>query len=128
MKRIESIQDQMNGTVTYELPDGRYARFDARAVREFGLAALAREYGIEMPTERVPVIQYGRRVGTLPPDFDIAFARSNSFLYDVRPGDLKREGDGWVADRTLGASDLDCLVGFVRDPVGQSTPESSDVP
>lgn len=115
MKRIEDIGDEMQGFVTYELPDGRYARFDVRAVREHGLAAMAKEYGITMPTERVPVWQYGRRVGTVPGDFDIAFARSNHFLYDVRPGDLKREGDHWVADRTLGASDLDCLVGFVRD-------------
>lgn len=115
MKRIESPMDYARGTVTYDVGNGRYATFDARAVERFGLATLLKEYGVEMPTERVPVFQYGRRIGTLPPDFDLAFARSNSFMYDVRPGDLTRDGDKWVVGRTMGASDIDCVVGFIRD-------------
>lgn len=116
MRRIESPLDHERGTVTYELPDGRWATFDARAVQQFGLARLMEAEGVTMPTERVPVVQYGRRIGTLPPDFDPAFARSISFMYDPRPGDLRREGDAWVVGRTMGASDIDCVAGFVRDP------------
>jgi hypothetical protein len=115
MKRIESIMDDARGTVTYEIGDGRWATFDARAVREYGLAKMMEAYGVEMPTERVPVIQYGRRIGTMPPDFDPATARSISFMYDVRPGDFTRTDEGWVVGRTIGASDVDCVAGFVRD-------------
>jgi hypothetical protein len=116
MRRIESPMDYARNTVTYELPDGRYATFDAHAVERYGLAALLREYDVEMPTKRVPVFQYGRRIGTLPPDFDPRFARSNSFMYDVRPGDFTREADAWVVGRTMGASDVDCVIGFIREP------------
>jgi hypothetical protein len=115
MKKVESYSDLMNETVTYEIGDGRYITFDARTVREFGLAEVARACGVKVPTERVPVMQYGRRVGTVPGDFDLSFARSRSPFYDVRLGDLVREGDVWVAARNLGASDLDCLIGFQRD-------------
>lgn len=115
MRRIESPLDHERGTVTYEIGDGRWATFDARAVQRFGLARLLEDYGVEMPTERVPVIQYGKRIGTLPPDFDPAFVRSISFMYDPRPGDFRREGDAWVVGRTMGAGDVDCVAGFIRD-------------
>lgn len=116
MKRIESPLDYSRGTVTYELPDGRWATFDARAVEMVGIGPLLAAYGVEMPTERVPVFQYGRRIGTLPPDFDPSFSRSNSFMYDVRPGDFTRTNEGWIAAKNMGASDVDCVVGFIRDP------------
>lgn len=115
MRRIESPMDHERGTVTYDLGDGRHATFDARMVQEAGLTAVMDAYGVEMPTERVPVMQYGKRIGTLPPDFDPAFARSISFMYDPRPGDFRREGDVWVVGRTMGASDVDCVSGFIRD-------------
>lgn len=115
MRRIENPLDYARNTATYELPDGRYATFDARAVERYGLEVLLKEYDVEMPTERVPVFQYGRRIGTLPPAFDPAFARSISFMYDLRPGDFTRTDQGWVLGRTMGASDVDCVAGFVRD-------------
>ncbi len=115
MKRIESMLDDVRGTVTYDLGNGRYATFDARTVREVGLARLMDAHGIEMPTERLPVIYHGRRVGTMAPDFDPATARSISFMYDVRPGDFRREGNTWVVGRAMGAGDVDCVAGFIRD-------------
>lgn len=115
MKKVESYSDTMNETVTYEIGGGRYITLDAYTVRKFGLAKVMAAYGVEAPTERVPVMQHGCRVGTVPGDFDLAFARSRSPFYDVRPGDLVRQGDAWIAARNLGASDLDCLIGFRRD-------------
>ena len=116
VRKLESPLDHERGTVTYDIGNGRWATFDRRAVEKYGLCRLLEEYGVEMPAERVPVIQYGRRIGTLPPDFDPAFARSISFMYDVRPGDFTRTDDGWVVGRTMGASDVDCVAGFIRDP------------
>jgi hypothetical protein len=115
MKRLEGPLDYERGTVTYELPDGRRATFDARAIRQFGLARLMDAYDIERPTERLPVLYHGRRVGTMAPDFDPASIRSLSFMYDPRPGDFRREGDSWIVGRTVGPGDLDCVAGFVRD-------------
>jgi hypothetical protein len=115
MKRLESPMDEMRRTVTYDIGNGRYCTFDAQAVERYGLARLMEAEGITMPTERVPVIQYGRRIGTMPPDFDPVSARSVSFIYDIRPGDFTRTDEGWVVGRTMGASDVDCVAGFIRD-------------
>lgn len=115
MRRIERVEDQMNGTVTYDLGNGRWATFDARAVQRYGLAALLAAEGVELPTERVPVMQRGKQVGTLPGDFDPLYARSNTFLYDYRPGDFTRNGDTWIAANNLGPGDLEAVTGFVWD-------------
>lgn len=64
---------------------------------------------------RIPVIQYGKQIGTMPEDFNPRNIRSNSFLYDPRPGDFRWENNTWISNRTLGASDVDCVIGFVRD-------------
>jgi hypothetical protein len=117
MNLIESLEDRINGIITYEMQDGRRVALDAYAVREYGLATILREYGLGhlvSAAERISVIQHGRPAGTLPGDFDPFNVKSTSFLYDYRPGDLKRDGNVWIACRTLGASDLDCIPGFVR--------------
>jgi hypothetical protein len=54
---------------------------DGRGIGEVG----------QVPTERVPVIFHGRRVGTLPGDFDAQNVKSLSWLYDPRPDNFKRE-------------------------------------
>lgn len=77
--------------------------------------ANAMSRGKARPTDRVPVMQYGCRVGTLPPDFDPSDIKSRSFLYDPRPGDFRREGDVWIVGRTMGASDIDMVPGFRRE-------------
>jgi hypothetical protein len=66
-------------------------------------------------TERIMVLQHGRRVGSVPPSFDPRAIKSGSFFYDVRPGDFIREGDHWKASRTLGPGDLESVPGFVWD-------------
>jgi hypothetical protein len=104
--------------VTYDLGDGRYATFDAHVVKRYGAAALLREVGAEMPTGRLPVIQCGRRVGTLPAAFEPVTARSTTFMYEPRHGDFRREGDTWVAASNLGPGDLEAVTGFVWDHVG----------
>lgn len=115
MREISS--DPLNATVTYELADGRCVRLDQRAVREYGAARIIRDmgYGHLLPTERVVLMHDGMRVGTLPPDFDPASLKSNSFMYEPRRGDFVRDGDVWIAARTLGPGDLDAVPGFVRD-------------
>jgi hypothetical protein len=116
MRRIESHEDAANGIVTYRLDDGRHVRLDAFAVREYGARVILAAMGIEeKPGERVPVMQHGRRVGTVPSDFDPIFAKSKTWLYDVRPEDFKRTDDGWLASRTLGPGDLEAVAGFRWD-------------
>lgn len=117
MRLIESIEDEIRGVVTYELPNGQRARFDASAAKEYGVAELLRSSGLGefVPTERLAVMHHGKRVGTMPPDFDPGNMRSISMFYDPRPSDFKRDGDVWVAARTLGPGDLDAISGFVRE-------------
>lgn len=112
VSRIESMQNAMNGTATYDLGNGKWATFSAEDVRRYGLARLLEAEGVELPPERVPVMQRGRRVGTVPAGFDPLNARSTTFLYDMRPGDFRRDGDAWVADKTLGPGDLEAVDGF----------------
>jgi hypothetical protein len=66
-------------------------------------------------TEPVPVMQSGRRVGSVPATFDPTKIKSTNWLYDVRPGDFVRDGDTWIANRTLGPGDLEAVPGFVWD-------------
>ena len=71
-------------------------------------------------TEPIPVIQDGRQIGTVPPNFDPALIKSRTRFYSPRPGDFKREGDTWVASGTLGPGDLDAVPGFVRGEKGNT--------
>lgn len=73
-------------------------------------------------TEPIPVFQSGRRIGTLPPSFDPMAIKSTSFFYDPRPGDFKRDGDTWIANRTLGPGDLEAVPGFVWERAAPSKP------
>ena len=72
MTRLESIEDEMNGVVTYELSNGQRLKLNRATVAEHGPAALIRFLGLGhlLPTERAPVMQNGERVGTVAPDFD----------------------------------------------------------
>lgn len=117
MTRLESIEDEVKGLVTYELKDGRRVRLDAFLVKEHGGAEMLRYMGLtdQIPTERVPVMHHGERVGTLPGDFDPLRFESLSWLYDARSDDFRRDGDVWVAVKNLGPADLNAVKGFRRD-------------
>jgi hypothetical protein len=115
MKRIEREEDQRRGTVTYQLDDGRYVTLEANAVQQFGADTLIQWLGLESPAERVPVMQHGRRIGTLPADFEPHNARSRNPACEIRPGDFSREGDAWIVEKTLGSDDQDAIIGFERD-------------
>ncbi len=95
MKRVETEHDRSRNTLTYQLDDGRYVSLDANAVALYGAENLVQWLGLE----RLPVMQQGRCVGTLPKD---AEALDN----------LQREGDDWVAAEHL---DLDTVKEFERD-------------
>jgi hypothetical protein len=71
--------------------------------------------GTVTETKRADVRQHGRRVGTLPPNFDPSAIKSTSFFYDPRPGDFRREEDHWIAARNLGPGDLEAVPGFIWD-------------
>lgn len=117
MIRLESVEDDMQGVLTYRFPNGQCLRVDRHMVQEFGLREIARAMGCDhlLPTERIPVIQDGCRVGTVPGYFEPLAIRSESYFYEPRPGDFVRRGDVWVADRLLGPGDLEAVPGFVWD-------------
>lgn len=66
-------------------------------------------------TDRMPVMQEGRKVGTVPPTFDPTNIRTNSIMYDPRPGDFVWQNDHWVASPMLGDGDLGVVSGFAWD-------------
>lgn len=117
MRKIERIDDDMRGVVTYEIGDGRWITLDARAVREYGLKTILEAHGVELPDERIPVFQDGREIGTVSAYFEPSAIKSTSYFYDVRPGDFKRTKAGWEAARSLGPGDLQAVPDFRwKDP------------
>ena len=115
MRRVESVYDEMNGVVTYELDDGRFVQLDRRTIEMYGLASVLRAHHIEAPdaSKRVAVFQHGKQVGSLPGDFDPLFVKSTNWLYDPRPSDFRRVSDHWEAAWTLGPGDIESVPGFV---------------
>lgn len=64
-------------------------------------------------TARVPVVQEGRRIGTVPHDFNPRRIKSTNWLYDPREGDFRLEDGAWIAARTPGPGDIEAVPGFV---------------
>lgn len=112
MRLKDTEENFRNCTATYELPDGRRLDVDRRVVERYGIREIAKQYGVEMPTERVPVFHHGERVGTVPAEFDPAFIKSKSFFYDPRPGDFTRTSEGWQVSHTMGPGDVASVPGF----------------
>lgn len=117
MKKLDSYEDDRKGVVTYEFENGQRVTLDKSAVREYGISEVLRGMGLGrwLPTKRSVVMQDGLRVGTVPPDFDPTNINSKSVLYDARPGDFRREGDRWIASKSLGLGDLGAIPGFKPD-------------
>jgi hypothetical protein len=114
MIRIESWEDERRGVVTYDLGNGQCICSDKRALDDLGIYEILRRYNLahHMPTERREVWQDGRKIGTLPPDFDPYRAKTRSPLYHVRQGDFVFDGEKWRANPMLGAGDLAAIPGF----------------
>lgn len=122
MRRIDNIDDDMKGVVTYEFIDARRGirriKFDKRSVVEFGVAALMRGAGLKVPNDRLPVMQCGKQIGTVPATFEPMAIKSTSFWYTPRAGDFTRSGDAWIAALALCPGDLEAVPGFVWDRGG----------
>lgn len=118
MIRLGSFESWSHNKVTYELSDGRRIDVDRRMVETLGLVEVARVMGVAhlLPTGRLPVMQDGAQVGTVPATFEPLTIRSRCALYDPRPGDFRREGNTWVASSALGPGDLRAVPEFVWDP------------
>lgn len=113
---IDTTEDPLNGNVILWLSDGD-AICLRREERELGrLSWWLDSMEIGSSGGRVDVVQYGRKAGELPDYWHPGLAQSSSPFYDYRRGDLVKRDGKWVASHTLGASDLDCLIGFVRKP------------
>lgn len=114
VKKIDSIEDERKGIVTYELDDGKRVSLSRSAVERFGLQTVLKHNGLTINTKRVTVLQNGRQIGTLPWDFDPLYIKSASPLYTPREGDFVRKDDGWHANVHLGYGDLGAIPGFVH--------------
>ncbi|WP_417261702.1 hypothetical protein [Celeribacter sp.] len=112
MREISNMSDEMRGTRTFDLGDGRWATFCVRDIRRHGIKELLRFEGVAMDETPIAVFQSGERIGTVPGDFDPMSIRPKSFLYEPRPGDFTRNEDGWHANRTLCPGDLEAVPGF----------------
>lgn len=115
MRRIESLEDRKNRVETYEFDDGRRITFDAYMIEQIGLAEAMRRAGVKLDERPAPVLHRGRRIGTVPCDFDPTRIKSLSFLYEPRPGDFVRRGDHWDAADTMMPGDFSAIPGFVWD-------------
>lgn len=118
--------DEFNDAYVWALPEGRYVNLSGREVREHGAVPLLAHLGYSVTSDgrALPVTQDGRIVGTLPTDFEPTLIKSRSFLYDPRPGDFVRDGDAWVASRTLGPGDFEAIPGFIRALANTETPNA----
>jgi hypothetical protein len=118
MRNITTFEDEMNRVVRYAFPDGQCLAVDADAVKDFGIEYVLRQEGLGryLETDRTEVVQRGKVIGTLPPNFEPMRIKSTSFLYEVRGDDFKQNGDKWVAADSLCPGDFDAIPGFVWKP------------
>lgn len=114
MRRLPNPEQPWNAV--YEFSDGSRFQADARLVAEIGITVLLKGTELErhLPIKRVPVLQCGKIIGTMAPDFDPLSIKSKNFLYDPRSGDFKLTEEGWIAASQLGPGDFELIPGFVR--------------
>lgn len=109
----QSLEQQRDGNVTYELSDGRRIELVLEEVRLCGAAEIIAAYGLDEPTEPIPLMLGGRQIGTVPADFHPMGFESRSMMYDPRPGDFRMEDGVWIAANSLGRGDIGAIPGFV---------------
>lgn len=68
--------------------------------------------GVVESMDRVPVYQFGRKIGTVPHDFDPNSFVSRSVMYRPRRGDFQQIGYHFDASPSLGNGDLEAVTGF----------------
>jgi len=117
MRKIESAEDKKAGSITYELDDGRRVRILAQAVEELGVIECLSRMGFasQMPEAPIPVFQNGKRIGTMPADYNPLRSARRAALYDPRPDDFRLENGIWIVNPMLEARDIDAIPGFVRE-------------
>lgn len=109
----ETLKNHIDRTLTVDLGDGRMADVEIDVIRRFGLKAVAEHFGVPVSDRYLPVVYLGRIVGSLPEAWHPLEIKSKTFLYDPRPGDFVREGDKWIAARTLGPGDIEAVSDFI---------------
>lgn len=120
MRKIENAKDKKNSVVNYELDDGRRVQINAKDVEEHGAIACLRRmgFGTQLPEEPIPVFQRGRRIGTMPADYNPSREARRAALYDPRPDDFRFENGMWIVNPMLETADIDAIPGFVRERNG----------
>lgn len=110
---MADAENHMDRTITVDLGDGRIADVEIDFIRRFGLKAVAEHFGVPVSDRYLPVVYHVRVVGSLPEAWHPLEIKSKTFLYDPRPGDFVREGDKWIAARTLGPGDIEAVSDFI---------------
>ena len=73
---------------------------------------LCRGAGLVEITDRIPVYQFGVKIGTVPHNFDPDSFVSRSIVYRPRRGDFQQVGYHFDASPSLGNGDLEAVAGF----------------
>lgn len=117
MKRIDDIDGSLfrRGIARFEFEDGTRIDLFAHDVKRYGLNRLVEMmgYGDKISHRRIPVMQHGRQIGTLPASFDPMSTQTTSWLYQIRSDDFKRVGDEWIAMNNLGPGDFEAIPQFI---------------
>ncbi|MED5545719.1 MAG: hypothetical protein VYD90_10755 [Pseudomonadota bacterium] len=114
MKPLAQTLEQIGrNEITYELSDGKRVTLNVHEARGATEEEIRAAYGIDEPTEPMPVIQGGRVVGTVPASFHPMGFEPRSAMYDVRPGDFIEKDGAWIAANALGLGDLLAVPGFI---------------
>jgi hypothetical protein len=108
----QSLEQSRDGNITYELSDGRRIDLVLAEVRQFGAAEIIAAYGLDEPTDPIPLMRGGRQIGTVPADFHPMGFESSSSWYDPRPHDFRMEDGKWIAHNSLGNGDIGAIPGF----------------
>ena len=112
---VKTDENLVDGSITVFMSDGRACKFDRYDIERNSLQVMMEHAGLVTDlTDRVDVMQGGKKVGEMPSFWTPGLAKSTSRLYDYRRGDLTLINGKWEAAPSLGGGDLDMLVGFIR--------------